>query len=68
MSQNTLKDKDYLLGAAFTAPDAYLFTVLNWADFVQIDLKPWPRLTAYVARVRARAAVQKTLKSEGLIK
>jgi len=57
----------YLSGPTFTAPDAYLFTVLSWADFVKIDLGEWPRLTEFLDRVRARPAVQKTLKSEGLI-
>jgi len=58
----------YLAGPAFTAPDAYLFTVLGWAEYVKIDLSEWPRLADYLGRVRARPAVQKTLKSEGLIK
>ncbi len=57
----------YIAGPAFTAADAYLFTVLGWADYVKVDLKPWPRLGEYRSRIQGRPAVQKALKSEGLI-
>ena len=33
-----LAGKSYLTGNDFTAADAYLFVVLGWAKFVQIDL------------------------------
>jgi glutathione S-transferase len=46
--------------------DAYLFTVLGWTRWVEMDLARWPALTAYVARVAARPAVQAALKAEGL--
>ena len=63
-----LEGRDYLMGAQFTVADAYLFTVLNWAGFVKVDLSPWPVIAAYMARVAARPAVQAALKAEGLIK
>jgi len=63
-----LADRDYLMGARFTVADAYLFTVLNWAAFVQFDLSAWPVLGAYQQRVAARPAVQRALREEGLIK
>jgi glutathione S-transferase len=62
-----LEGKDYLMGDKFTAPDAYLFTILNWAKKVGIDLDQWPDIPAYMARVAGRPAVQETLKAEGLI-
>lgn len=65
---DTLSKQPYLAGQTFTAPDAYLCTVLGWAGHVKIDLSPWPHLTDYLTRVRARPAVLKALKSEGLIK
>ncbi len=64
----TLGRHPYLAGAEFTAPDAYLFTVLGWTDYLKIDMTPWPRLGEYRARIAARPAVQKTLKGEGLLK
>ena len=56
----------FLMGAQYTIADPYLFTVLNWTSALDIDLKPWPALQAYRGRVAARAAVQETLKAEGL--
>jgi len=61
-----LEGRDYLLGSEFTVADAYLFTVLNWAKFIKLDLGAWPLLLAYQARVAARPAVQAALKAEGL--
>ena len=63
-----LEGKDYLMGSAFTVADGYLFTVLNWGQWVGIDIAKWPVLAAYQARVSARPKVQEALKAEGLIK
>lgn len=63
----TLGKQDYLGGNAFSAPDAYAFTVVNWSNFHGIDLKQWPNLAAYMQRVGARPNVQKALKEEGLM-
>ena len=60
-----LGNKDYLLGT-FSVADAYLFTCLNWANFLHLSLDAWPALQAYLARVAARPAVQRVLKEEGL--
>ncbi|MHB8455675.1 MAG: glutathione transferase GstA [Acidiferrobacterales bacterium] len=62
-----LKGKQYVMGDKFTIADAYLFTVLNWSNFLKVDLGKWPVLKDYMARVSARAAVKETLKSEGLL-
>jgi glutathione S-transferase len=62
-----LGDKDYLMGADFSVADAYLFTVMGWTKFIQLDLGRWPRLQAYQARVAARPAVQAAMKAEGLV-
>jgi glutathione S-transferase len=59
---------DYLFGGKFTAADAYLFVVTNWANFVKVDLSEFPRLQAFQKRVAARPAVQAALKAEGLVK
>lgn len=64
----TLGRHPYLAGTEFTAADAYLFTVLGWTDPLKIDTSSWPRLGEYRACIAARPAVQKTLKSEGLLK
>lgn len=63
-----LAGKTYLMGDRFTVADAYLFTVLNWCQWVEIDLAKWPVLKAYADRVAARPKVQEALKAEGLLK
>jgi glutathione S-transferase len=63
-----LAGRDYLMGKQFTVADAYLFTMLSWADRVKFDLSALPNLLAYKARVAARAKVQEALNKEGLLK
>jgi glutathione S-transferase len=59
-------DHDWLALDRFTVADAYAFTIVNWANFLHIDLKPHPHLAAYLQRVAARPAVQAALAAEGL--
>ena len=62
-----LAGKQYLMGDKFTVADAYLFTVLRWSQRIQLDLTPWPNVTAFMDRVAARPKVQEAMKVEGLI-
>jgi glutathione S-transferase len=66
--EKTLAKQNWLLGDHFTVADAYLFTVTRWAEFVKLDLSPFPALQAFQQRVTARPAVQAALAAEGLIK
>ena len=63
-----LAGKQYLTGDQFTIADAYLFVVVNWSNFVGIDLGRWPALKAFQDRVAARPKVQEALAAEGLLK
>ena len=63
-----LAGKQYLMGDSFSVPDAYLFTVTNWAKAVGLDLSKFANLQAFMARMAARPAVQEALKAEGLLK
>jgi len=63
-----LAKNQYLLGANFSAADAYLFTCLRWTVPTKIDLAAYPNVAAYMKRVEARPGVQAAMKSEGLIK
>jgi len=65
--EKALQGKDYLTGKAFSVADAYLFTIVNWAPMLGIDLTPWPTVMQFQKRVASRPAVQKTLQAEGLI-
>jgi glutathione S-transferase len=66
--EKQLAGQPYLLGDNFTAADAYLFTVTNWAPKVKFDLAPFPNLRAFQERVAARPAVKAAMQEEGLIK
>jgi glutathione S-transferase len=63
-----LAGRDYLMGSEFSVADAYLFTMLSWADRMKFDLSDMPNLVAYKARVAARPKVQEALTKEGLMK
>lgn len=60
-----LQHSTYLTGEDFTIADAYLFTVLQWARPLQIDLAPWPSIGAYIERIAARPAVKAALQAQG---
>lgn len=62
--QGKLEGKSYLMGEAFTLPDAYLFTVLGWLPAAKLDLARWPGLAAYRTRIAARPKVMETLAAE----
>jgi len=59
--------RPYLTGDTFTVADAYAFTIVNWSNFLKIDLEPYPNLSAFMARVAARPKVREALKAERLI-
>ena len=63
-----LEGKSYLMGEQFTVADGYLFTVAGWGKHVGVDISGLTHLTAYMARVAARPAVQEALRAEGLLK
>jgi glutathione S-transferase len=58
----------FITGDDFTVADGYLFTVSNWAAYVNLDLSPWSNLLAFRARVGERPAVLAALEAEGLRK
>ncbi len=62
-----LKSNDFLLGKSFSAADAYAFTIINWVNFLGLNLKSFPNLQAFMDRVAARPKVQEALKAEGLL-
>jgi glutathione S-transferase len=55
---------DYLFGQEASVADAYLFTMLLWANKVGFKLPQ--RLAEFAQRMRTRPAVQLALKHEGL--
>lgn len=61
--QAHLAGRDFLL-EHFSVADAYLFVVLNWSQFVGIDLTQWPNVEAYYKRLAQRPVVARALAEE----
>ncbi|MGE8636976.1 MAG: glutathione binding-like protein, partial [Achromobacter piechaudii] len=62
----SLQSQSFLLGERFGVADAYLYTVLRWSGFFDIDLARWPALADYMVRIGQRPAVMAALAAEGL--
>ncbi|CDF96736.1 MULTISPECIES: glutathione transferase GstA [unclassified Pseudomonas] len=58
-----LENKDYLQGD-FGLADAYLFTVLKWLPFFNIDIKNWLELASFMNRIEARPSVRAAIAAE----
>ena len=63
-----MKGHRFVMGKAFSVADAYLFTILGWGKWTNIDLGQWPVLQEYSARIAARPMVIAALQAEGLLK
>jgi glutathione S-transferase len=63
-AEKKLGARPFTMGETFSAPDAYLFTILNWTGFVGIDLGSYPALAAFVERMRARDSVRAAFEAE----
>ena len=63
-----LSKSSYLMGDVYTVADGYLFTVAGWSKHVGVDISGLTHLSAFMAKVGARPAVQEAMRAEGLIK
>lgn len=61
-----LSASTYVSGDSFTLPDAYLFVMLRWIDYFQIDRSVYKHLTRYQVNLQQRPAIQKALAQEKL--
>ena len=52
-----LEGKQFLMGDQFTVADGYLFTMLGWTRFFNVDLNRWPAMAAYAGRCCMRPKV-----------
>src|SRR5690606_37885488 len=62
-----LEKNEFLLGDRFTPADAYLFVMIGWKDFLNVDLSGLDNVLAFHGRIAARPAVQAAMRAEGLI-
>jgi glutathione S-transferase len=58
-----LANREFLLDR-FSVADCYLFTILNWSQATPVDLKPWPVLGAYQARLQERPSFARAFAEE----
>ncbi len=63
-----LSTQNFLMPTGYTAVDAYAYTILNWSNYLKVDLSKWPAIKTYMDRVRSRPATEKALRAEGLLK
>eukprot|EP01034_Spumella_vulgaris_P035539 gene35539-biopygen30231 len=51
LESNIIGSKQFVVGNSFTVADAYLVVVLNWTNYLSIDLTAFPRVKAYFERI-----------------
>lgn len=66
--ETVLSRQPYFNGEHFSVADAYLFTVTNWADLIDLDLSDFKVVEEYMLRIAQRPAVQAALKLEASFK
>jgi len=59
-----LAKSDFICGIHYTVADGYLFTIMSWAPWMNIDYSKYKNLAAYIARIGERPAVLKTIELE----
>lgn len=52
-----LENQVYIVGNNFTVADAYLFTILGWMPWFDIQLDTWPSIVDYISRIEMRPSV-----------
>ena len=58
-----LAGREFLLDE-FSVADGYLLTVLNWTIATPVNLRSWPVVDSYYARMQVRPAIARALKEE----
>jgi len=56
----------WVLGAAYSICDPYLFTLASWLEGDGVDIKRFPRVNDHYQRMLQRPAVQRAMKEQGL--
>ncbi|WP_447748678.1 glutathione transferase GstA [Pseudomonas nicosulfuronedens] len=62
--EQVLADNGHAFGDGFTVADAYLFTVLGWAEYLKVDLADFPAIRRFREQIGARPAVIAALRAE----
>ncbi|MFI4967488.1 MAG: glutathione S-transferase family protein [Gammaproteobacteria bacterium] len=65
--ESRLAGRNWAVGNAYTAVDAYLLVFFRWGNRIGIDMRGgYPQWTAHAERVLQRPAVQRVLQQEGI--
>ena len=65
--EGRLAGRNWAVGNAYTAVDAYLLVFFRWGNRIGIDMRAgYPRWTAQAERVLERPAVQRVIQQEGI--
>lgn len=64
--ESILAQSKYLNGSDFSAPDAYLFTMLRWLKYVKtgLDIESWPNINSYYNKLSQRPSILAALEVE----
>ncbi len=63
---NGILDKqEFFAGPQFSIADAYLYTVLTWADLHKVGLERWPSLEQYKMSLQSRPSIVAAHRAEG---
>jgi glutathione S-transferase len=62
--EKVLSNSSFFTGDTYTFADSYLFVVLSWCDYVEIDRKIWPKINSYFENLKLRPAIAKSLEEE----
>jgi len=65
--ESKLPASGFILGQDYSVVDAYTFVFHSWAQYLEFDLKRWPKYGALVSRIAERPATKKVLKDEELL-
>lgn len=63
-AERMLGERDWLFDDHFTTADGYLFWCVRRAGQLGVDLTPYPRCSAHLARVGARPAAERAIARE----
>jgi len=59
--ENSLENRHYIVGDHFTIADAYLFVISGWAEWIDIDLSEYKKLSHYRSQIAEIPSVKKIL-------
>jgi glutathione S-transferase len=62
--EQVLGENGHCFGEGFSIADAYLFTVLGWAEHLKMDLSPFPAIRRFRDTTGVRPAVIAALRAE----